>query len=184
MSKLWLTYAWSDNEDQNVDFIIQELDKTDLEVVFDRRKIIPGKRLWQQIGGIITDPEECNAWGILLTATSIKSEACLEELYYALDRALSSKGEEFPIFALLHHISPNDIPPVLKIRLGISLEDKDWVKRVASAVKGVPPGFKPSGIADFIITEHFSISIFLLLEIGNREDVMVFQRMKLNRIIC
>lgn len=154
MKRLWLTYAWKDNEDKDVDFIIQELDRTDIEVQFDRRQIIPGRRLWSQIGGFITDPKECDAWGILLTANSLKSEDCMEELYYALDRALSTKGETFPIFALLHHVASSDMPPALKIRLGISLEDEDWVGRVVAAVKGVSPGFVPSGIPDFALTEH------------------------------
>jgi hypothetical protein len=154
MKKLWLTYAWKDNEDKDVDFIIQELDKTDIEVRFDRRQIIPGRRLWPQIGGFITDPKECDAWGILLTANSVKSEACVEELCYALHRALSTKGETFPVFALLHHIAPRDMPPVLSIRLDISLEDSDWVERVVAAVKGVSPGFVPTGIPDFVLTEH------------------------------
>src|SRR5216683_4828536 len=104
--KLWLTYAWKDNEDKDVDFVIQELDKTDIQVRFDRREIIPGKRLWPQIGGFITDPNECDAWAILLTANSLKSAPCIEELCYALDRALTAKGENFPIFAILHHIQP------------------------------------------------------------------------------
>lgn len=154
MKRLWLTYAWKDNEDKDVDFIIQELDKTDIEVRFDRRQIIPGGRLWPQIGGFITDPRECDAWGILLTASSLKSEACIEELCYALDRALSAKGETFPVFALLHHIAAKDMPPALKIRLGISLEDPDWVKRVTAVVTGVSPGSVPMGLPDFVLTEH------------------------------
>lgn len=154
MKRLWLTYAWKDNEDKDVDFIIQELDKTDIKVRFDRRQIIPGRRLWPQIGGFITDPRECDAWGILLTINSLKSEACIEELCYALARALSAKGETFPIFALLHHVASKDIPPALKIRLGISIEDPDWVKRVVATVKGVSPGFVPTGIPDYVLTEH------------------------------
>ena len=90
MKKLWLTYAWSDNEDKDIDFIIQELDKTDIKVKFDRRNLVPGQRLWTQIGGFITDPNECDAWGIVLTKNSINSKACIEELSYALDRAINS----------------------------------------------------------------------------------------------
>ena len=155
MKKLWLTYAWQDNEDKDVDFVIQELDKAkDVTVRFDRRELIPGKHLWAQIGGFITDPKECDAWGILLTANSLRSPNCMEELYYALDRALNANGENFPVFALLHHIAHKDMPPALKIRLGISLEDSDWVHRVVAAVKGISPGFTPQNIPDFVFTEH------------------------------
>ena len=154
MKRLWLTYAWKDNEDKDVDFIIQELDKADIEVRFDRRQIIPGRRLWPQIGGFITDPRECDAWSILLTANSLKSEACIEELCYALDRALDAKGETFPVFALLHQIAPKDMPPALKSRLAISLEDQDWVERVVAAVEGLSPGSVPTECPDFVLTEH------------------------------
>jgi hypothetical protein len=121
MKKLWLTYAWKDNEDKDIDYIIHELDKINLIVKFDRKNLIPGQRLWTQIGGLITDPHECDAWGIVLTPNSILSQSCIEELSYALDRALSVNGSEFPLFALLHNISANELPPALKIRLCIPL---------------------------------------------------------------
>src|SRR5690349_3451961 len=111
--KLWLTYAWKDNEDEDIDFIIQELDKTELTVKFDRRNLIPGQRLWTQIGGIITDPKECNAWGMVLTGNSLKSQPCIEELGYALDRALSANPADFPVFGLMHNIRAADLPPAL-----------------------------------------------------------------------
>ena len=155
MKKLWLTYAWKDNEDKDIDFIVKELDKTDIELKFDRRNLIPGQRLWQQIAGYITDPNECEAWGIVLTKDSIKSERCIEELSYALERALSTKGEVFPIFALLHGISPNELPPALKIRLCIVLENNNWVKQVVAAVNKKSPGFTPQkNLSDFVLREH------------------------------
>lgn len=67
---------------------------------------------------------------------------------------MSAKGKTFPVFALLHHIAPRDMPPALRIRLGISLEDQDWVERVLAAVKGVSPGFVSTGIPDYVLTEH------------------------------
>lgn len=154
MKKLWLTYAWDDTEEGDVDFIVQELDKTSLEVKFDRRQVVPGRRLWPQIGGFITDPNECNAWSILLTANSLRSEACIEELCYALERAIGATDESFPIFALLHQIDPKEMPPALKIRLGISLQDQDWVQRVVAAVEGRSPGYRPEGIYEFVLAEH------------------------------
>ena len=156
MKKLWLTYAWKDNEDKDVDFIIQELDKHKSEILvkFDRRNLIPGQRLWFQIGGIITDPVECDAWAIIVTKNSIKSEACIEELSYALDRAISSRGKSFPIIGLLHNISVREIPPVLRTRLCIPLEDDNWVSQVVSASKQIALGFSPSNLSEFILKEH------------------------------
>ena len=159
MKKLWLTYAWKDNEDKDIDYIIQELDKTDIEVKFDRRNLVPGQRLWTQIGEFVTDQNECDAWGIVLTRNSIDSEACVEELSYALDRALSSKGEHFPLFALLHNISPKEVPPALKIRLCILLEDPDWVKQTAAAVEKFAPGFIPFGLSDFTKSARMPLAV-------------------------
>jgi len=169
MKKLWLTYAWADNEDQDIDFIIQELDKTELDVQFDRRNLIPGQRLWTQIGGTITDPKECNAWGVVLTQNSINSQPCIEEIAYALDRALSAKSEGFPLFALLHNISTSNLPPALKIRLCIPLENNNWVDQVVSAVKKKPPGFVPSGLNDWVLNEH-TVEGGYALEIRPRFD--------------
>jgi hypothetical protein len=154
MKKLWLTYAWEDNEDKDIDYIVQELDKTDIKVKFDRRNLIYGQKIWTQIGDFITDPKECDAWGIVLTRNSINSKACIEELSYALNRVLDSKGEDFPLFAILQDILPKEIPPVLKIRLCILLQSPEWVNQVVAAVKKLNPGFVPSGLSDFFFKEH------------------------------
>jgi len=154
MNKLWLTYAWQDNEDKNIDFIIQELDETDIDVRFDRRNLIPGQRLWTQIGGAITDPNECDAWGIVLTPNSLKSQPCIEELSYALDRALSANGENFPMFALLYKVQAKEMPPALKIRLCIPLENNDWVDQVIAAVEKRSRGFIPPGLDAWVLKEH------------------------------
>ena len=152
--RLWLTYAWDDNREKNFDFLVQALDRAGLDVHFDRRSLIPGQRLWTQIGGAITDPALCDAWGILLTANSLASEACIEELSYALDRALSAQGLGFPMFALLHGISAKVLPPALKIRLCIPLESNDWVNRVVAAVERRAPGLPISGLDQWVLHEH------------------------------
>ena len=170
MKKLWLTYAWKDNEDRNIDFIIKELDKTNIAVKFDRRNLIPGQRLWQQIGNHITNPMECESWGIILTKNSIENESCIEELSYALERTLKTKGATFPIFALLHEISPKELPPALSIRLCIILENNNWVDQVIAAVNKTSPGFSPEkDLSNFIFHEH-KIDNRYCLEIKPRFD--------------
>ena len=171
MSKnLWITYAWKDNEDQDIDFIVQELDKTDINVKFDRRNLIPGQRLWTQIGGLLTDPNECDAWGIVLTSNSIQSQPCIEELSYALDRALSSNGEGFPLFALLHNVNASDLPPALKIRLCIPLHNNsNWTQQVVSSVKKEAPGFTPPEVSGWYFKEHITNDGFAL-EVRPRFD--------------
>lgn len=155
MKKLWLTYAWKDNDDRDIDFIIHELEKTDsIEVKFDRRNLVPGQRLWDQIGTFITDPDECDAWGIILTPNSIVSQACIEELSYALDRALNVQSKGFPLFALLYNISASEVPPALKIRLGILLEDPNWVQKTVAAVKKLAPSYKSTNISRYVVKKH------------------------------
>lgn len=171
MKKLWITYAWKDNEDKDIDFIIHELDKLNgIEVKFDRRNLIPGQRLWQQIGGFITDPNECNAWGVVLTKNSLQSQSCIEELSYALDRALSINTDTFPIFALLHNITPSELPPALKIRLCIPLENNEWQNLVKAAVEKKSPGFIPSNLTDWILKEHINSDNNYVLELRPRFD--------------
>ncbi len=94
--KIWLTYAWADNAQGDFSYLVQELDSIGVQAAYDKIAIIPGQRLWDQIASRITkDPIE--GWGYLLTPNSLASEACREELAYALDRALSSKEERFSI---------------------------------------------------------------------------------------
>lgn len=170
MKKLWLTYAWKDNEDENLDFIVQELDKKDLEVKFDRRNLVPGQRLWDHIGQQITDPTQCEAWGILLTSNSLNSDPCMEELAYALDRAIAAKGTAFPMFALMtDSITSKDLPPSLKVRLCIPLTNNDWRNQVEAACHIRPSGFTPSGLSAFVMTEHLTANGFCL-EIRPRFD--------------
>ena len=167
--KLWLTYAWKDNEDKDIDFIVQELDKTGIDVHFDRRNLVPGQRLWTQIGGAISDPNQCEAWGIVLTANSLASQPCVEELSYALERALSAKGEKFPVFALLHGVPAKSLPPALKIRLCIPLGNNDWVAQTLAAVEARAPGLAITGLDQWIIKEH-PVQSGYALEIRPRFD--------------
>jgi len=170
MKKLWLTYTWKDNEDQNLDYIVQELDKLDLTVKFDRRNLIQGQRLWDQIGAQISDHNLCEAWGILLTGNSLKSGPCMEELAYALDRAIEAKGEQFPMFALMtNSITSKDLPPSLKARLCIPLINNDWKKQVEAACHQRTTGFTPQNLSDFVMTEHITDNGFCL-EIRPRFD--------------
>jgi len=167
MNKLWITYAWSDNCNSDVDFIITKLKKADIDVQFDRKCLVPGERLWPQIAKLITDPNHCDAWAILLTPDSVRSEPCIEELTYALDRALTSKERNFPIFALLHNISIEDVPPALKVRLCIPLNNENWISQVEAAIKNIPAGFMPQEL-DEIVLKISAIQDDSVLEIRPR----------------
>jgi hypothetical protein len=58
MTKLWLTYAWKDNEVEQVDFVAQELRKAGLDVRVDRVALVAGRRLWPQIAEHIEKQEK------------------------------------------------------------------------------------------------------------------------------
>jgi hypothetical protein len=62
--------------------------------------LIPGQGLWDQIADRITKDPLAD-WAYLITPTSLSSEACREELRYALYRALAAKGETFPLIGLV-----------------------------------------------------------------------------------
>ncbi|KAF0182151.1 MAG: toll/interleukin-1 receptor domain-containing protein [Hyphomonadaceae bacterium] len=134
MGSLWLTYAWLDNDDGDIDHVIGELKKQGLEVRFDRQHIVAGQRLWPRIDAGITDPNT-SAWAIFATEASLSSEACLEELAYALDRALRARGTSFPIVGIFPR--PMDrtlIPSAIATRKYVNLTAPNWASEVQRAV--------------------------------------------------
>lgn len=148
VAKIWLTYAWKDNGERNVDFIIQELEEKGLEVGFDRAKLLAGRRLWDQIAEHISD-SELDAWAILVTRNSLQSEPCQEELAYALDRSLRLKGSKFPLIGIFPEpIDRELIPSSLATRLYVTLDNNEWADKIVAAatqkspaksIKGIPP---------------------------------------------
>lgn len=155
MITLWLTYSWTDNVSKDVDFIAQEIESTGITVKLDRWDILAGKRLWEQIGDMISDPGTCTSWAIFATQNSLSSESCKEELYYALDRALSVRGEEFPLIGIFP--SPIDrelIPPAIRTRLYVSLTDPDWKERIRATTLGERPSINHENINPYELIVH------------------------------
>lgn len=183
MKKLWLTYAWSGNKNHDVDYIIQELDRVEaLDVHFDRKDLIPGQRLWTQIAGNITDPELCDAWGMVLSPETLQSQACLEELSYALDRALASNGTDFPVFALFYRVEARDLPAALRIRLSVRLENNpNWIAEVEAACYGRPAGLKVGHLQEFVLAEYDVGGGYTRLEIRPRFDRIARFRVGVDR---
>ena len=135
---LWITYAWEDNEGGDFDFLVQELESVGINVVFDKVALVPGERLWEQIAENIESPT-LDGWAYLLTEQSLNSNACMEELAYALDRAINSKGQDFPLLGLLHGVRIEDVPAALRVRLAVSLDDPNWTDQVKAGLEGHPP---------------------------------------------
>lgn len=136
--RIWITYAWVDDEEGDFSYLVQELGDFGIEATYDKVAIIPGRDLWEQIGDKITEGE-IDGWGYLITPHSLESEACREELAYALDRALHSKGRDFPLIGLLHGVRIRDVPPSLRVRLCVSLANPNWKEEVKAGLEGRPP---------------------------------------------
>src|ERR1700739_3458442 len=152
MTKLWLTYAWKDNETEQVDFVAQELRKAGLEVMVDRVALIAGRRLWPQIAAQIEKPENSDAWAIYVTENSLRSEPCQEELAIALDRALRSRGDAYPLIGIFPApIDSTIVPPAIRTRLYVDLTDSNWVERVRSSAQNELPSIEPQEIESFVI---------------------------------
>jgi hypothetical protein len=153
---LWLTYAWVDNENSDVDFIAQELRKQGIGVKMDRWSVVAGRRLWDQIGDGIGSPAQCDGWAIHATENSLRSEPCREELAIALDRALRSRGDAFPLIGIFpKSISSDLVPPAIRVRLYVSLTDPDWRERVVGSLEGRAPQ-PPNNVVPFHKTIHKS----------------------------
>jgi len=136
MPTIWLTYAWDDNRDGDVYYAAQELRSDSVNVKLDRWNIHTGKRLWEQIGSFISEPTESDAWMIYATQASLASEACKEELAYALKRALETRTYDFPILALFpSRVDAALIPASIRVRLHVSITDPDWEERIQAAVE-------------------------------------------------
>jgi hypothetical protein len=155
MATLWLTYAWQDNRDNDVDFVAQELVRAGVQIKLDRWNISAGRRLWDQIAAFITDSTQSDAWALYATQNSLSSEACREELAYALDRALRSRGETFPVIALFPAaVEPDLVPLSIRTRLHVSLTDPGWKERVVAAAEGRLPSVSTAEIKPFMLAQH------------------------------
>lgn len=152
---IWLTYAWDDNVDGDVDFTAQELRNAGLEVKLDRWNLTAGKRLWEQIESFIQDPTKSDSWVLYATQASLGSQSCREEFAYALDRALHTRGGDFPVIALFPAPVDTDlIPAGIKTRLYVSLTDPDWKERIVAAVEKREADFVKPQVEPYYLKIH------------------------------
>ena len=64
--RLWITYAWADNRGGDFSFIVQELAAAGVQATYDRVELVPGRRLWEQLGQKIT-AAPLAGWAYLVT---------------------------------------------------------------------------------------------------------------------
>lgn len=155
MASIWITYAWTDNESGDVDFIAQELQHAGLTVKMDRWNLRAGVRLWEQIAEFIQSPQHCDAWLLIASQRSLGSEPCREEYAYALDRALKARGASFPVIALFPaSVDQTLIPAGIRTRLHVSLRDLDWKERIKAAAENRDPDVSMPQIEPYLLEVH------------------------------
>jgi hypothetical protein len=152
---IWLTYAWADNDEGDFDYLVQELERAGIPAIYDKISLIPGRKLWTQIAEKIST-ETLSGWAYLISPNSLVSSACQEELAYALQRALDTKGEQFPLIGLLHKVSIRDVPLALRVRICVNLANPDWIEEVRAGVQGEPPKRNLINQDPYIIKVHKS----------------------------
>jgi hypothetical protein len=155
MAAVWLTYSWKDNEGGDIDYLAQQLRRAGLTIKLDRWNIAAGQRLWTQIDHFISSPSESDAWLLIATQNSLQSEPCKEEFAYALNRALNTRGRQYPVLALfLGPVESSLIPAAIASRLYVSVTDPDWKERIIAAVSGKPLGIPADVIQPFHLKVH------------------------------
>ncbi|MGR3376781.1 toll/interleukin-1 receptor domain-containing protein [Salipiger abyssi] len=135
-NRLWLTYAWRNNEDEDIDYLIQKLEDIGLEVKYDRATLLAGRPLWDQLDAQI-DWANIDAWAIYVTKESLESEPCRQELSYALSIAHRQGRMNFPLIGILpESVAPELLPKAISTRLYVDLNDPSAIQQVADGVSG------------------------------------------------
>ncbi|MER9257670.1 toll/interleukin-1 receptor domain-containing protein [Mesorhizobium sp. M0292] len=138
-----------------MDFVIQSLKDLGLDVRYDRAELLTGRRLWDQIDRGISDPARTDAWAIFATKQSLESEPCQEEIAYALDRALRTRGGDFPLIGIFPQpIERGLIPSAIATRLWVSLQDPNWAKQIAADLSKTPKKAEGDRVENFVVGYH------------------------------
>ena len=160
--QLWVTYAWADNEDNDIDYIVERLEGAGLAVRFDRRELISGQRIWDQIGALISDRSKVDAFAFIVTPNSLASEPCKEELAYAIQNVMDRREEKFPVIGLMHRVQAQALPPVLKARLCVPLSAPNWIEQVVAGVNKQAPPYRPENLSPYNVLTQKVQSGFLI----------------------
>jgi hypothetical protein len=170
MPKLFLTYAWRDNEDSKIDYLASVLKRQNVDALIDKWTIPGGMKLWDKIDRAIADPD-LDGWAIFATRASLQSEACREELAYALDRALSVRGDQFPLIGIfLEALERQEIPSPIRVRRYVLLSDPTWPQIVAQSLAGKASESDLSSLGPVITKWHPPGPTQQILELRPRID--------------
>jgi hypothetical protein len=154
MPTIWITYAWDDNTQCDVDFVAQELIRAGVQVKLGRWDVRAGRRLWEQIERFIDDEKESDAWLIYATQSSLGNAAYRGEFSYALDRVFNRRGDKFPVISIFPGpVDSSLIPAGNRFHLNVSLTDLEWKDLVMAAAERRSPSARPQ-LEPFAIQIH------------------------------
>ncbi len=92
---------------------------------------------------------------MIATHASLESEPCKEEFAYALQRALTARGANYPVIGLfLGPVESSLIPLAIKTRLYVSVTDSDWKERIVAAAEGRPHNISSPTVAPYYLKLH------------------------------
>jgi hypothetical protein len=90
-----------------------------------------------------------------VTENSLNSQPCQEELAIALDRALRTRGGDFPLIGIFP--APIDralIPSAIATRLYVNLRQSDWADLVAAGAQKRKPGAATNAVTPLVAKFH------------------------------
>ncbi len=173
--EVWVTYAWVDDDEGDFEYLVQQLANCGVRAKYDKVALHRGQRLWEQIAKQIIEGDYAG-WAYLLTANSVESEACREELAYALHRALSDRGTDFPLIGLLHDIAIEDVPPALRVRLCISMANPNWCEEVRSAIEHRAPDLPATAATQYVWNVSYTARNGVTVEVRPRFGEALYWR--------
>jgi hypothetical protein len=132
--RLWISYLWSTGEERDFTYLITRLKDVNITASYDSLHLQPDSRLVERIAQRLLSIE-CDGWMYILTHQILSRGTCAHELITAIDDTLLRIGSDVPIVGLLHGISPQHVPPILRLRPCLSLGDPDWTQRLSLALQ-------------------------------------------------
>ncbi|MBN2801166.1 MAG: toll/interleukin-1 receptor domain-containing protein [Deltaproteobacteria bacterium] len=149
---LWITYTGED-EPGDIHSLSRELAQDGVRAFFDE---LHGDDLWAKLSAPIQDPS-LDAFGMVLTPSSVESPRTREEVAYALHQIRQARGGDFPIITLLQAVPFERVPPALRGTGVVSLAHPDWRKQVVSWVGGVRPEVVNDAASRYRVALHREI---------------------------
>ena len=148
---VWITYAWLDNDEGDFSYLVSQLAAIGVRAKYDKIALVPGQRLWDQIGREIIEGSY-SGWAYLLTPASLASEACRVELAYALYRALNGREAQYPLLGLLNGVRFDDVPNALKVRLCVDLGSATWREEIKAGLERRAPELGAASTTQYVWT--------------------------------